>query len=323
MVVAGLGLALVPGLPRLDLAPELVLFGILPPLIYMAGVSMSWREFRYNLRAIILFAFGGVIFTACAIAAAVHWLLGMPPAVALVLGAIVAPPDVVAPLAIARRLGIPRRLLVVLEGETRWLSPSLARRDPAPPWEWSFILAFVGVRGVVSLAAALAIPLTTASGTPFPYRNLILAVTFGVIIITLIGKGALLPAVVRWLGLADHTAAERQREHEAETRARWKALDAAQHRLGELEAEGRIPAQILNALRHRHASRSGRLQSRRHIEGLSISADVRTELIRIERALICKLLRDGDLTDESRRRIERELDLEEASIACKKEAGTD
>ena len=78
----------------------------------------------------------------------------------------------------------------------RWLSPSLARRDPLPPWQWIFFLGFVGVRGVVSLAAALAIPLTTAAGAPFPDRDLILFVTFGVIVVTLIGQGSLLPRVV-------------------------------------------------------------------------------------------------------------------------------
>lgn len=117
LVVAGVVLALIPRLPRLELAPELVLLGVLPPLIYSAGVAMSWREFRFNLRPIALFAIGCVIFTACAVAAAAHWLLGLPWAVAFVLGAIIAPPDVVAPLAIARRLGLPRRLVVVLEGE--------------------------------------------------------------------------------------------------------------------------------------------------------------------------------------------------------------
>ena len=117
LVNAGIALALVPGLPQIELAPEFVLLGILPPLIYSAGVAMSWREFRFNLRPIALFAFGCVIFTTCAVAAAAHWLLGMPLAVGFVLGAIVAPPDAVAPLAIVRRLGVPRRLVVVLEGE--------------------------------------------------------------------------------------------------------------------------------------------------------------------------------------------------------------
>src|SRR5438309_4623903 len=112
LVVAGLLLALVPGLPRIELAPEFVLLVILPPLIYSAGVSMSWREFRFNLRPIVLLAFGCVVFTTCAVAAAGHFVLGLPWAVGFLLGAIVAPPDVVAPLAIARRLGIPRRLVL-------------------------------------------------------------------------------------------------------------------------------------------------------------------------------------------------------------------
>ena len=69
LVIAGIGLALAPGLPRIELAPELVLLGILPPLIYSAGVAMSWREFRFNLRPIALLAFGCVVFTTCAVAA--------------------------------------------------------------------------------------------------------------------------------------------------------------------------------------------------------------------------------------------------------------
>ncbi len=501
MVAAGLGLALVPGLPRLALTPELVLFGILPPLIYSAGVAMSWREFRFNLRAIILLAFGGVIFSAFAIAAAAHWLLGMPFAVAFVLGAIVAPPDTVAPLSIARKLGIPRRLLVVLEGEglandatalilyrfavvavstgvfdlgeavstfalivvgeiaygiaigwmslrlrrwvrdprveitlslmtpylafwlparlggsgvlatmaaglfvswngpllipaatrlqgiffwdlavyllegliflvmglqartildrtdapealdlglitlmvvavaivsrfvwvfpalylPRWLSPSLARRDPSPPWQWSFILGFVGVRGVVSLAAALAIPLTTATGTAFPYRDLILAVTFGTIVLTIVGQGALLPSVVRWLGLANATAMERRREHDAEVAARRRALEVAQRRLDELATQGGVSQDVLDAVRLRHEYRAGRLPANGPDDGerLAVSAELRTELIGIEREFIYGLLRHGEITDEGRRRIERELDLEEASIACKREGGVD
>src|SRR6516225_8759812 len=104
LVVAGIALALVPGLPRIALAPELVLLGILPPLIYSAGVAMSWREFRFNLRPIALLAFGCILFTASAVAIMAYWLLAMPLAVGFVLGAIVAPPDVVAPLSIVRQL---------------------------------------------------------------------------------------------------------------------------------------------------------------------------------------------------------------------------
>src|ERR1039458_2848747 len=102
---------------RLNIAASVVLLVIRPPLIYSAGVAMSWREFRFNLRPIALLAFGCVVFTTCAVAAAAHYLLQFDWAVGFLLGAIVAPPDVVAPLAIARRLGLPRRLMVVLEGE--------------------------------------------------------------------------------------------------------------------------------------------------------------------------------------------------------------
>ena len=117
LLLAGIALAFVPGMPPLELPPELVLLVVLPPLIYSASVAMSWREFKFNLRPIILLSVGCVIFTAFAVAAATHYLIGLPWSVGFLLGAIVAPPDVVAPLAIARKLGMPRRILVVLEGE--------------------------------------------------------------------------------------------------------------------------------------------------------------------------------------------------------------
>ena len=112
LLVAGTSLAFVPGMPVLQLPPELVLLVVLPPLIYSASVAMSWREFKYNLRPIVLLAVGCVIFTAAAVATATHYLIGLPWNVGFLLGAIVAPPDAVAPLAIARRLCIPRRILV-------------------------------------------------------------------------------------------------------------------------------------------------------------------------------------------------------------------
>src|SRR4051795_928825 len=117
LLLSGIALAFVPGLPPLELPPELVLLMVLPPLIYSASVAMSWREFKHNLRLITLLSVGCVIFTACAVATATHYLIGLPWSVGFLLGAIVAPPDVVAPLAIARKLGLPRRILVVLEGE--------------------------------------------------------------------------------------------------------------------------------------------------------------------------------------------------------------
>ncbi|MGH6862833.1 MAG: cation:proton antiporter, partial [Methylocella sp.] len=117
LVLTGVVLALVPGLPALELAPELVLLLVLPPVIYATAVAMSWREFRYNLRPISLLAVGCVVFTTIAVAAATHWVLGLAWPVGFVLGAIVSPPDAIAPLSIARRMELPRRILVILEGE--------------------------------------------------------------------------------------------------------------------------------------------------------------------------------------------------------------
>src|SRR3954454_19631769 len=403
LLLSGITLAFIPGMPLVELPPELVLLVVLPPLIYSASVAMSWREFRFNLRPIILLSVGCVIFTASAVAIATHYLIGLPWSIGFLLGAIVAPPDVVAPLAIARQLNLPRRLLLVLEGEglandatalilyrfavvavgtgafslaqaagtfavivvgeiaygiavgwaslrlrrwaqhprveitlslmtpyvaywvpehfggsgvlatvacglyvswtgpllipaatrlqgiffwdliiylieglvflvmglqartlvermagfslrdvllatgltaavvvvarfvwmfpatylPRWLIPGLARRDPSPPWQLPFALAFTGIRGVVSLAAALAIPFTVANGQPFPYRDLILFITFGIIVITLIGFGLLLPTVMRALGLALGGKEEREREQRAEHVARQNVLDHA------------------------------------------------------------------------------------------------
>jgi CPA1 family monovalent cation:H+ antiporter len=501
LVIAGIALALIPGVPRITLAPEFVLLGILPPLIYSAGVAMSWREFKFNLRPIALLAVGCVLFTACAVAALAHWILAMPIGVAFVLGAIVAPPDVLAPLAIVRQIGIPRRLVVVLNGEgtandatalilyrfavaavgtglfslgeaagtfvlivvgeiaygiaigwlslrlrrwardprveitlslmtpyaafllpahlggsgvlatiatglyvswngpllipaatrlqgiffwdllvyllegliflvtglqirtlldrpdiyplqgsilavlltlavivvarfiwvypaaylPRWLSTKVARRDPLPPWQWLFFLAFVGVRGVVSLAAALAIPLATSSGAPFPNRDLILFITFGIIVVTLVGQGLLLPTVARWLGLGLHAADERDREQKAELAARSDALKLAQGRLEELAANNQIAPEALAILRARHDYRFGRLPTHEpdQFDAAAAAADARSDLIALERQYIYQLLRDGQITDEARRRIERELDLEEAGIACKKEGGVE
>lgn len=117
LVLIGVALAFAPFMPVVSIDPELVLLLLLPPLLYEAGVGMSWRDFRFNLRPILLLAIGCTLFTAAAVAAVGHYVLGMPWAVAFVLGAVVSPPDPVAPMAIAKRLQLPTRLLTVLEGE--------------------------------------------------------------------------------------------------------------------------------------------------------------------------------------------------------------
>jgi CPA1 family monovalent cation:H+ antiporter len=201
----------------------------------------------------------------------------------------------------------------------RWLSPSLRRRDPSPPWQQVFVLAFAGVRGVVSLAAALAIPLMLDNGQRFPYRDRILFTTFGVIILTLVGLGLLLPTVVRWLGVARHRAAEHRREHNAELAARRQAMEAGFRRLEEIARERGLSGEVAAILRARHEARTQQYPKSLEdgVEVAALSAKLRLELIAVEREHLYQLLRDGKITDESRRRLERELDLEEAGIFCR------
>jgi CPA1 family monovalent cation:H+ antiporter len=499
LVVAGIAVALIPGLPRIELAPEVVLLVMLPPLIYSAGVAMSWRDFKFNLRPIALLAFGCVVFTTCAVAAAAHYLLHFDWAVAFLLGAIISPTDVVAPLAIARQLGIPRRIVVVLEGEglandatalvlyrfavaavvtgtfslptataefglivvgevifgiatgwlslrlrqwaqdprveitlslmtpylafwvpyhlggsgvlatvacglyvswkgpllippatrlqgiffwgllvyliegliflvtglqarslldnaagfplrelliatavvtaiaivarfvwvfpatyiPRWLWPGLAKRDPSPRWQTPFFLAFTGMRGVDSLAVALAIPYTVASGAAFPNREIILFVTYGVIVVTLIAQGVTLPSVAQWLGLTGESRKEREREIKAELKARKAALAQVAKRLNKAIKDHELPKAMVQHLRTRNEAREQVLPANLE-DGLDFTrstAKVKQELIDTERAFIYEMLRDGRISDEARRRIEYELDLEEASVANRTKDG--
>src|ERR1700733_318314 len=117
LVMAGVGLGLPAAVPNVELSPEVVLLLVLPPIIYSASVAMSWNEFKLNLRPISLLAIGCVVFTATAVAAAAHYLMGFSWQLGFVLGSIVSPPDAVAPLSIARRLRLPHRIVVILEGE--------------------------------------------------------------------------------------------------------------------------------------------------------------------------------------------------------------
>src|SRR3954466_11232097 len=119
LLVAGLGLSYVPGFPEAHLKPALVLIGILPPLLYVAALQTSVPAFRRWLRPILLLAVGLVVLTAFVVGFVVHAMLpGVPLAACVALGAIVAPPDAVSATAIARRVGLPRRLVTILEGES-------------------------------------------------------------------------------------------------------------------------------------------------------------------------------------------------------------
>jgi Na+/H+ antiporter len=201
----------------------------------------------------------------------------------------------------------------------RWLSASLARRDPSPPWQYPFVLSFTGVRGIVSLAAALAIPLMTASGAPFPGRDLILFLTFAVIIVTLVGQGLLLPTVIRLLGLANAGVRERHTARTEEFNARRMAVEAAVARLDALGAERQLSAEMLDSLRTRHRGRLKHVTHRGNEDDaqhkcVDLDDEIELELIEAERRQINELYRNGELKDEARRRIERELDLREAHL---------
>jgi Na+/H+ antiporter len=495
LVTTGVALALLPGLPSIELEPEVVLLMVLPPVIYSSAVAMSWREFRFNLRPISLLAVGCVVFTTIAVAAAAHLLLGLPWAVGFVLGAIVSPPDAVAPLSIVRRMQLPRRLVFILEGEglandatalilyrfaviavsvnafsparalttfaaiivceiiwgigvgwlmlrlrrwvrdprieitlslvtpflaywppeylggsgvlatvtaglyiswnglrlisaatrlqgiffwdffiyliegmiflitglqartlidrfsqqsragllaaavivcavvicarfiwifpatylPRWLSARIRKGDPSPPWQFPFLLSFTGVRGIVSLAAALGIPLVTASGEPFPDRDLILFLTFAVILVTLVGQGLMLPFVIRALGLAQAGHRERHEDAAEEYMARGQAIEAAIARLEQLRKERDLAEEVIAPLRIHHRDRLAQIGHRgagddSHHALSEVHDEIERIMIAAERDRINDLFRAGNLKDEARRRIERELDLREAHL---------
>jgi monovalent cation/hydrogen antiporter len=500
LVLVGLFISFLPGMPRIALSPNLVMTLLLPPLLYRAGVNMSWRGFRSNLRPILLLAVGLVIFTTAAVAGVAHFLLGLPLAVGFVLGAIVSPPDAVAPMAIARRFVLPQRTLTILEGEglvndatalilfsfaiaavtmgqhfspliatgefllivgaeiiwglfvgwgvlalrrwasdprvemvfallspfaafwvpeslggsgvlatvtcglfvswngprfispatrlqgffvwdlvaylvesviflltglqarvvadtldlsqweslalaclavcavligvrfiwvftatymPRFLSPALARKDPAPPWQNTFIVAFTGIRGVVSLAAALSIPIM-AAGEPFPNRGLLLLITFSVILVTLVGQGFTLPWVIARLGISEHGRREADEEKKREISARLASIDAALARLDSLEGAVSSP-EAIRALRRRNEDRRAYFvaacQDLGGGEVSNVNASLQLQFVNAERASIADLYRQSKISDEARRRIERELDLEDARIRHAAESG--
>ena len=213
----------------------------------------------------------------------------------------------------------------------RWLIPSVARRDPAPPARVPLILGWAGMRGAVSLAAALALPLNMGSGNPFPERGLLIFLTFSVILVTLIGQGLTLPVLIRRLGVTD----DGQTQHE-EIHARTVAAEAALERLDSLETEvpGHVP--LINQLRDRYRHQREHLDHDHQddaAEGLGgVEAvggapgpaemtpeeveemehdDIRRAVIAAERLAIIALRDRGEIGDDALRTVERDLDLDE------------
>jgi CPA1 family monovalent cation:H+ antiporter len=431
LVIGGLGLGLLPGLPTIHVDPDVIFLIVLPPLLYIAGYFTAVRSLRANLGTISSLAVGLVIASAAAVAASAHALIpGLPWAAAFALGAIVAPPDAVAATAVTSRLAVPRRIVTILEGESLLndataltiysialtvaggsrLAPSApvitfvgallggcaigiavgwviahirARIEDTPVemtislltpfaaylpaerldvsgviatvaaglylghrgpqimgadarmtgralWDtitfllngfvfivmgfevpsvlraltpklamhfvvigfvvtavlflvravWIFgtvfvwqrvrgepgafacavVLSWAGMRGVVSLAAALALPLTLPSGGSFPGREALVIVTVTVIVLTLVGQGLTLPTLIRWLGLGKDAGLR-----EEEARARQRLLEAATRRLDELYPVWPGHRPLLDQLRETYRHRSEHVERQRDL----------------------------------------------------------
>ena len=491
LVLGGVAIAFVPGAPQVQLQPDLVLVAVLPPLLYGAAYFTSLRELRANVRPIGLLAIGLVLTTMLAVAGVAHAVIpGLDWPQAFVLGALVSPTDPTAAAAIALRLGLPRRLIALIEGESLvndgtalvayrfavaavvtgsfslsaatgrfvlnvvggvavglavgylirrlrrkldnppveitiallsgyfgylpaqalgvsgvlaavtvgiymgWYTPELTTAqtrlqgqavweiailllngllfalvglqlpsimdelsgrstaeligyaalvsavvigarfawiftvgfsgrllprevmDPAPTWRAKTILAWSGMRGAVSLAAALALPLTTDAGSSFPDRNLIIFLTFSVIVATLVFEGLTLPLLIRVLNPEDDGLAEKE-----EAKARIHAAEAAIARLDELLDEEWVREDTAERMRGLYGFRQERFRSRFDPDGDS-SADersrdyqrLRRELLDAERQAVQELRRQGRIDDDVMRVVVRDLDLEDARL---------
>jgi CPA1 family monovalent cation:H+ antiporter len=492
LVLGGLALGFIPGLPRPVLNPEIVLVGILPPLLYSSAFFTSLRDLRRNARPLALFTVGLVLATTVAVAAVCHtFISGLSWPVSFVVGAIVAPTDAVAATAIASRLRVPRRLVALLEGESlindatalvayrfavvavltgtfslghaiwrfafdvaggivvgvavgyvirqvrrridhspteiaiallsgylaylpaaalgvsavlaavtvgvyvgwytpelttvetrlqgdavwailvfllnallfalvglqlepivkglsgttgslildavvvsvavivtrflwvfpaayvpRFLSRRVRERDPYPPWQNIAFLGWAGLRGAVSLAAALALPLRLPGGAPFPDRDLITFLAFAVILTTLVLQGGTLPGVIRVLGLEDDGLSVKE-----ETKARIYAADAALARLDELAGEDWVRDQTLVRMRGALEFRRNRFAARfdgdddGSIEQQSQDYQrLQRELLVAQREAVVDLRRQGRINDDVMNRIQRDFDLEDARL---------
>jgi monovalent cation/hydrogen antiporter len=487
LVIGGLALGLIPGVPTLRLDPDIVFLVFLPPILWAAAYFTSWRDFRSNIRPITLLAVGLVLATTAAVAMVAHICLpGLGWAGAIALGAIVSPPDAVSATAIAKRIHLPRRAVTILEGESlvndatalilyraavmaaisgtytvgdsaldffiaapvgvvvglvvgvvaRWalklmvdsfseiaitllspyiawvlaeqvhssgvlacvagglylrqhfseavapatriqaravwdflifvlngvifiliglqlgalreaipsgmffplilsgalvsitaivvrliwvplaawiprlFSPSLRARDPMPHWSNLFVIGWTGMRGIVSLAAALALPLTTAAGAPFPFRAEIILITFSVILATLVLQGLSLAPLIRALKVRETETLEHEEMH-----AREHAATAALARLDEVANEGWPVPEHLDQMRVHYGDRVQRYTKDGTVDECTPEAAeafrrLRHETLTAERLAVIGLRNDGTISDEVLHRLEHELDVE-------------
>jgi monovalent cation/hydrogen antiporter len=198
----------------------------------------------------------------------------------------------------------------------RLIFKKLRKRDPYPKWQHVTIVAWTGMRGVVSLAAALALPLTIQHGSPFPGRELILFLTFIVILATLVVQGLSLPPIIRWLGVKDDGSMEKE-----EREARLEANQAALARLNEIAEHEPAKAEVLQRLRVEYEDH---IQQVEGSEPESAGTPLRLfsseyerlshEALQVERRTIIRLRNQDVISDEVLRRIQRDIDLAEARL---------
>jgi CPA1 family monovalent cation:H+ antiporter len=198
----------------------------------------------------------------------------------------------------------------------RVLFPRIRERDPYPPWQQPAFVCWTGMRGAVTLAAALAIPLVTDTGAPFPGRDLIVFLAFCVVLATLVIQGGTLPLVIRALGLEDDGLDAKE-----DAKARIYAAEAAIARLEELIEEESVRPETAERLRGLYSFRSNRFRARFDaeddgaIEEQSLAYQrVRRELLDAERAAVVALRNEGRIADEVMTRVTRDLDLEDSRL---------
>jgi monovalent cation/hydrogen antiporter len=192
----------------------------------------------------------------------------------------------------------------------RWAFRSVREHDPYPPWQWPVLLSWAGIRGAVSLVAALALP------TNFPDRDLIVFLTFTVIVATLFLQGLTLPLLIRVLGISEDGSAERE-----EAKARIKAAEAALARLEELVEDGEVLPDTAERLRGAFGFRRDRFAARLDgeddgaIEDRSVAYQrLMRQLLDAERAALVALRNDGVIDSAVMQRVQRDLDLEAARL---------
>jgi monovalent cation/hydrogen antiporter len=198
----------------------------------------------------------------------------------------------------------------------RWLSPKLRARDPTPPWQHSVIIAWAGMRGVVSLAAAFALPLLLADRQPFPGRSYILFLTFCVILTTLVFQGLTLPILIRKLGVEDDGVIDKE-----ERDARLQANDAAVDFVEQKALAEHFPEEVMERVRAEYCDRIEQLNTcweESENPGGVITTPIYQRLqrgaLQVERQTIVALRNSQKINDEALRRIQRDLDLAEARL---------